>query len=365
MIAIAALVSMVARASESVEFKLEVTLDGSAAGLEFFVELPADCEFVEFNADVGGRVVHKTTADGVWLGLFTNMNAYDAGTLIVGVIRVRGLESSLAELNVAHRYAYRLLDSGDQIDTELFSMSTALSKIEPPPPDTSPAPSATPSPTGSGGSSGGGYSTDNGDSDESEPTGDSTPSKVTFSDLGDAEWARKEIEYFATFYGIMGVGDGKFAPNAQLTRAQFARFMAVALSLPDIAGSHSAAFSDVTPDDWFYADVTTLAKLGIVVGYPNGEFRPAEPVTREQMAVMLLRALAAKGYWLEPVRPFMLTEDIDAASEYAVGAIRTLYRAGLIEGTADLRYEPQSGATRAEACVLLYRVLRAIGMPPR
>ncbi|MDR0818937.1 MAG: S-layer homology domain-containing protein, partial [Oscillospiraceae bacterium] len=188
--------------------------------------------------------------------------------------------------------------------------------------------------------------------------------KVTFTDLDSVPWARDAIEFLATHRGILGLGDGLFGPNEPLTRAQFARFTAAALEITRSATATESTFSDVKPGDWFFEDVTALAELNILTGYPDGTFKPDETVTREQMAVILLRTLNSQGFPLTPVRPFTLVDDIADASDYAQNAIRSLYRAGLIEGVGGANYAPKSGSTRAQACVLLYRAILIVTNQP-
>ncbi|MDR2354836.1 MAG: S-layer homology domain-containing protein, partial [Clostridiales Family XIII bacterium] len=191
---------------------------------------------------------------------------------------------------------------------------------------------------------------------------DETPLWATgarFSDLTQAEWAREAIEYMADNKGILGMGDGLFAPNAEVTRAQFARFAAQALDIG--RGTEPAVFADVAEGAWYFEDVTTLASAGILTGYGDGRFGPDDRITREQMATVIDRALTAKGIALTEIRAFDLT-DGDAASAYAKASIERLYGAGVVNGMGDGTFAPKATATRAQACVILYNALRTLNL---
>jgi hypothetical protein len=191
------------------------------------------------------------------------------------------------------------------------------------------------------------------------PTQSPTASRSTFIDLDGVEWAREAIEWLASERGILGIGGNRFDPFGQVTRAQFARFVVLTLQLQaDYANAEdSTRFSDVDAADWFAADVLTLAKLDILTGYPDGTFRPNEPVTREQLAVILHRALVYVNADLEPTRSFALLADAGQLSDWASSSVRTLYRARLIEGVDTSHFDPQAFATRAQAAVLLFRAV--------
>ena len=155
--------------------------------------------------------------------------------------------------------------------------------------------------------------------------------------------------------GILGMGDGLFAPNAEVTRAQFARFTAQAFGIEE--GEADASFTDVAESAWYFADVTTLASAGILTGYGDGRFGPDDTISREQMATIIDRTLAAKGIAPPAIRAFDLT-DADAASAYAKAPIERLYEAGVISGMGDGLFAPKATATRAQSCVILYNALR-------
>jgi hypothetical protein len=155
--------------------------------------------------------------------------------------------------------------------------------------------------------------------------------------------------------------DGSFDPGGGVTRAQFATMLVRAMQLaPEIA---SEVFSDVQPGDWFYADVNTAVAHGLVRGHGNGTFGPNDPVTREQAATMLARALQISGKAL-PLSPEEVQEELAAyadremVSGWAEANLALVIQVGLMRGKTAETLAPQDGASRAEAAVLTARFWR-------
>ncbi len=156
---------------------------------------------------------------------------------------------------------------------------------------------------------------------------------------------------------LSGYGKGRYGPNDKVTRAQFATFVARALKLP----SGKSSFSDV-PEGYLLADgIGRAASAGIVGGYPGGVFRPEEYISREQMAVMIDRALAYKKVNRTKIAlTFTDTAQIhptfrDAVAHNAYfGIIR-----GMPAGKA-YRFGPKDDATRAHGAAFIVRMLDVI-----
>lgn len=110
-----------------------------------------------------------------------------------------------------------------------------------------------------------------------------------FVDVPRSEWFAEAVDY-AKAEGLMnGVGDNRFDPHGAVTRAMVVTVLYRAASEPDVTGVESK-FSDVTdPKAWFYNAVLWGAEKGIVNGMGNGTFAPNAPITREQMATMIIR----------------------------------------------------------------------------
>ncbi|SFB08966.1 WD40-like Beta Propeller Repeat [Cohnella sp. OV330] len=182
--------------------------------------------------------------------------------------------------------------------------------------------------------------------------------EYTFGDLAN-HWSRGDVEVLAARGIVTGDPDGSFRPNGKVTRAEF-----VKLLLPLFAGSgagadraSSAPLTDVPQDAWYAEAVEKAAAAGIVQG-AGGKFRPTDPVTREEMAVMLYRALGIVTDDLDPEKLLGVFADRTKVSGWARMQVAYAVKAGLLKGSGG-RLNPGATATRAEAATVLLRVLEA------
>ena len=184
-----------------------------------------------------------------------------------------------------------------------------------------------------------------------------TAEETGFSDLGQAEWAREAVNALAKTGVITGVGENRFAPLDQVTRGQFAKILIGALDM--LQTDAAAAFSDVPQSDEFYPYIASAREIGIVQGRGDGTFGTEEPITREDLAVMLVRAADAAGIALLDTVPEQVFLDAGEVSEYAAGAVRQVQKAGIMTGAGDGRFAPQETSSRAMAAKVVYLLTRA------
>ena len=116
-----------------------------------------------------------------------------------------------------------------------------------------------------------------------------TDERVSFSDVQEGFWALKPISLVAQHKIMLGVGDGCFAPNTILTRAQMAQIFYNAGFYSKSATNLVNSFTDVDKDFWAYIAIETMKQEGIITGYSDNRFGPNDPTTRAQMAVMIYR----------------------------------------------------------------------------
>lgn len=117
-----------------------------------------------------------------------------------------------------------------------------------------------------------------------------------FTDLQHAQWAEDSIQYLSNRGTVAGYGNGRFNPDGAVTRAQAIAFMVRELypqGLP--AAGSGAAYTDVPPSHPFYREIAAAASRGLAGGFPDGTFRPEAPVTRAETAAFLARAYALKA----------------------------------------------------------------------
>ncbi|MCI1960168.1 MAG: S-layer homology domain-containing protein [Clostridia bacterium] len=169
-----------------------------------------------------------------------------------------------------------------------------------------------------------------------------------FSDVSENHWAYGEINKASEYGFITGMGDGTFGLGKNVTRAQFAsmvvRMFGFKENIPDLK------YSDVGSKKWYYSDVETALANG-VSQYGDGCFRPDDNITREEMAVMLIRALGYDSLALqENSTPTPFTD----VSEN-MGYINLAYNFGIISGKSSTEFNPKGTATREEAAAMMVR----------
>lgn len=196
-----------------------------------------------------------------------------------------------------------------------------------------------------------------------EPAPVPTPSSL-FSDI-QGHWAQSEIIVMTEIGIAGGVTEDSFAPNDSVTRAQFAAFLIRSLRIAE-ANSATGSFGDVNSSAWYYGAVEAARAAQLVGGYPDGSFRPNQAITRKEIAVMVVRALA-----FQAATPVSLTSpevvlaarftDWNFIAAWARGAVAQAVEANIVNGREGRRFAPQENASRAEAVVMLKRMLTSTG----
>ncbi|CAN5644188.1 hypothetical protein BH20ACT2_BH20ACT2_24400 [soil metagenome] len=148
-----------------------------------------------------------------------------------------------------------------------------------------------------------------------------------------------------------GTAGGAYQPERSVTRGQLASFVSRALSFDPTDTSGGERFSDVAGSVHAPA-IETVAAAGVVDGYPDGTFRPGEPVTRAQMASFLTRGFALPESDFQPFS--------DAAGSVHAPSIRAVAAAGVAGGFPDGTYRPGEPVTRAQMASFLSRALRLV-----
>ncbi len=178
-----------------------------------------------------------------------------------------------------------------------------------------------------------------------------TPCTASFSDVPASYWAYKDILTLACKGIIAGFPDGTFRPDASVTRAQFVTMLVRTLGLK--LGTGNTPFMDVTPTAWYAPYVAAAQQDGIVAGISPTEFGPNEPITREEMAVLLAHALGSSAV---PGSPLKFTDTASIAS-WAQAAVQEVVGAGLMAGFPNGTFQPTGVSTRAQAAAVLAQYL--------
>lgn len=173
-----------------------------------------------------------------------------------------------------------------------------------------------------------------------------------FADVEPGHWAYAAVEDLA-LRGLVAGYRGLFAPGRVVTRAEFAKLVSLARGLaPDYGAS---PFSDIKQGDWFHPVVSSAARAGLLAGFPDGTFRPHQPVTREQVAAIMARLLTLDG---QVAGGSALTfADAHTVSPWALPAVTVTVENSFFGGDERNRFRPRDNTTRAEAAALLHRYL--------
>ena len=153
---------------------------------------------------------------------------------------------------------------------------------------------------------------------------------------------------------LLGYEDGTVRPNGSISRAEVATVL-FRLLKDDVRAQNLTkdnACSDVSGTAWYAAAVSTLSKMGIISGYPDGTFRPNAPITRAEFAAMIAR--------FDETAKSADTPFTDISGHWAENAIGKAYGNGWVEGSSKTVFCPESNLTRAETATLLNRVLHRL-----
>lgn len=154
---------------------------------------------------------------------------------------------------------------------------------------------------------------------------------------------------------IQGDGDGFFRPDSTLTRAEF---VTIINKMYLYYVEAESTFIDVEKKDWFYHDVQTGVRAGYIKGMGDGRFAPNEPVTREQVCVMLNSILQIEDVYMKQTVT-------DSISDWARDSVEKVLGIYLFTVEADGRFRATEPITRSEACVALEKCILEIDFEER
>lgn len=170
-----------------------------------------------------------------------------------------------------------------------------------------------------------------------------------FKDVGDSFSAKAELDYLAKQGIITANPTTDFNVNKEITRLEASAMIIQALGL-ETEDRPVPNFSDVTFEDEGYNIIATIADEGIMSGNADGEFMPNDPLTRGQMAAILVTAFNLEGTSEYAFRDVPTTY-------WASAAIKTLFANNITTGYADNTYQPTAFITKTNFSVFLARIL--------
>lgn len=151
---------------------------------------------------------------------------------------------------------------------------------------------------------------------------------------------------------VSGVGDNKFAPMSNVTRAEISSMLVRALDLTE----GNDTFPDVSKDKWYYKAVSSAKKAGLLDGFEDGTFRPDNSVTNEQVIAILAKYLEKLGMKAGDTKlPYT-----DTINPWAERFVRLGYEKGITLSYENNKFRSETAVTRADCAVMINRFLRVI-----
>ena len=170
-----------------------------------------------------------------------------------------------------------------------------------------------------------------------------------FGDVTSGYWARASIDTLLGAGVVDGFPDGTFQPDATLTRAQFVKMLDLTLGLAP--GAMTTSFTDVAPTAWYAPDVAAAVAAGLVQGVSATSFAPDASMTREQMAVLVARAMKL-------TKAATLTfSDATSIDGWATAGVQAAVAAAYLNGFPDGTLQPLGPVTRAQASQVLAKAI--------
>ncbi|WP_219644547.1 Ig-like domain-containing protein [Cohnella sp. CFH 77786] len=187
---------------------------------------------------------------------------------------------------------------------------------------------------------------------------------VDFQDVA-RHWAKDAVNDMGSRMIVSGVGDGRFGPDQHITRAEFAAMIIRALGLKTVNGS--IPFTDIAASDWYRDAIQTAYAYGFIGGFPDGTFRPLDAISREQAMAMLVKAMEITGLQAKlqaggEARLLESYADVGELSEWARPSMSAGLQAGIVSGRTATLLAPKGMITRAEAAVIVRRMLQESGL---
>ena len=179
-----------------------------------------------------------------------------------------------------------------------------------------------------------------------------------FTDVSRSDWYYQFVDYVTSKGYFNGVADKTFAPADNMTRAMF---VTVLFRFHGAKGDRSqSAFTDVAPGEWYTDAINWAAANRIVDGVGNGKFAPNDPITRAQMCTMIERYLDLyRKAWkvtLPESGSLSVMVDESAIPAWALAAVKQCQRHGLVNGFEDGTFRPNELSTRAQVAAVIYRM---------
>lgn len=178
-------------------------------------------------------------------------------------------------------------------------------------------------------------------------------SKETFTDTK-THWAKNSIDYVVEKGYFVGTSAKSFSPNKPITRGEFVTVLGRMLGV-NTNDYKNNNFKDVKSTDFYAPFVSWAEKTGITKGVGKSKFAPNRPITRQEMAVMIVKFLeiSGKDFKKDANTKF---NDKEKIASWAKNAVDELAKMGIINGNDKANFDPNSKLSRAQVAQVLYNI---------
>ncbi|MDR0405514.1 MAG: S-layer homology domain-containing protein [Clostridiales bacterium] len=225
-------------------------------------------------------------------------------------------------------------------------------------PETPPVKPSSTGGKGGGGGGGGGFTLDPPPPAPVVPSdGTAVGKTLLYNDVPIDHWSYEATRYLTALGAVGGYEDGLFRPDGAITRAEFLKIVLTAFGegAPETEReSEPLLFEDVSVAAWYYGYVKAGVEAGIVYGDGANRFHPEREITRQEIAVLVVRALGNKGLSLPITETTAWFSDYGDIAEWAFDSVTQLQLAGIVSGRGNGAFAPNETATRAETAKMIY-----------
>lgn len=177
----------------------------------------------------------------------------------------------------------------------------------------------------------------------------SASADLPFTDVAKGIWYYDAVRYVYENKLMAGTGATTFGSDTAVSRGMIVTILHRLVGSPAVGNSN---FTDVPDNQYYSRAVAWAAANGVVSGYGNGRFGPDDPITREQMALILQGFARLQGWDVSARADLSGYKDVGSISGYALESMRWAKSVGLINGTSPTTLSPASTTTRAQAAVI-------------
>ena len=183
-----------------------------------------------------------------------------------------------------------------------------------------------------------------------------------YKDMTPEHWAYKNIQQLTDWGVVVGYPDGNYRPDQNVTRGEFSTMVIKALGQANAAITNPVTFSDMTEKDWFYDMVQRAVMFDLVKGYPDGKFKPNHNVTRVEALCALSKGINIEMDAAKAQQVLSCYSDASSVPEWARIPIAKALESGALNSSPNSKMiRPYAEATRAEIASMLQNVRVAMG----